>query len=214
MFPGSTVSLEVFRCKMKRYRFQLIVQATAALLFTACAGRFLIAAEGYDQLVAAAKKRGRRDRLRRRRTDFGGQKGISEIEAAFNKKFGLKTRINFAAGPDMNARAARLIAELKAGGKSSSDFYLGSQSHFALLHKENVLEKTNSSGSLSVGQQGNGDISRRVPPGLHVAERHPLQQQYHPERQSAKRIRGSDRSPLQFRVGRQDRHSSRMLRGS
>ena len=106
----------------------------------------LNAAEGYDELVAGAKKEGDEIIFVAGAQTFGGRKGLSEIEGAFNKKFGLKAKINFAAGPDMNARAARLITEVKAGGKSSSDFYLGSQSHFALLHKENVLEKVNWSG--------------------------------------------------------------------
>ena len=106
----------------------------------------LFAADPYEQLVAGAKKEGDEIIFVAGPQTFGGRKGLSEIEAAFNKKFGLKAHINFAAGPDMNARAARLITEVKAGGKSSSDFYLGSQSHFALLHRENALEKINWSG--------------------------------------------------------------------
>jgi hypothetical protein len=43
----------------------------------------------------------------------------------------------------MNARAARHITEIKSGGKVSSDIFFGSQSHLALLHKENALEKVN-----------------------------------------------------------------------
>ena len=77
---------------------------------------------------------------------FGGRKGLSEIETAFNKKFGMAARIHFTAGPQMSSMAARLITEAKAGRKSSTDFYLGSQSHFGLLHKENALEKVNWSG--------------------------------------------------------------------
>ncbi len=50
-------------------------------------------------------------------------------------------KISFAAGPDMNARAARHITEIKSGRKVSSDIFLGSQSHQALMHKENALEK-------------------------------------------------------------------------
>jgi hypothetical protein len=80
---------------------------------------------------------------------FGGRKGLAELESAFNKKFGLKTRISFAAGPDMNARAARHITEIKSGRKVSSDIFLGSQSHLALMHKENALEKVNYSGLFS-----------------------------------------------------------------
>jgi ABC-type Fe3+ transport system substrate-binding protein len=104
------------------------------------------AAETSEQLIAGAKKEGDEIVFVAGAQTFGGRKGLAEIESAFNKKFGLQARINFAAGPDMNARAARLITEVKAGRKSSSDFYLGSQSHFALLHKENALETVNWSG--------------------------------------------------------------------
>ncbi|MGH7797873.1 MAG: hypothetical protein ACREQ2_23675, partial [Candidatus Binatia bacterium] len=58
----------------------------------------------------------------------------------------MKTRISFAAGPDMNARAARHITEIKSGRKASSDIFLGSQSHQALMHKEKSLEKVNYAG--------------------------------------------------------------------
>jgi ABC-type Fe3+ transport system substrate-binding protein len=98
------------------------------------------AAETMEQLIAGAKKEGDEIVFVAGAQTFGGRKGLAEIETAFNKKFGLKARINFAAGPDMNARAARLITEVKANRPSSSDFYLGSQSHYALLHKEKVLE--------------------------------------------------------------------------
>ena len=104
------------------------------------------AAEILEQLIAGAKKEGEEIVFVAGPTTFGGRKAFSEIEAAFNKRFGLKTRINFAAGPDMNAMAARVITEMKAGGKVSSDVYIGSQSHFALLHKENALAKVNWSG--------------------------------------------------------------------
>ncbi|MGH7457356.1 MAG: extracellular solute-binding protein, partial [bacterium] len=100
-----------------------------------------------EQLVAGAKKEGDEILFVAGAQTFGGKKGLAELEAAFNKRFGLKTRINFAAGPDMNARAGRLITEVKAGRKSSTDLYLGSQSHFALLHKENALEKVSWAGS-------------------------------------------------------------------
>jgi ABC-type Fe3+ transport system substrate-binding protein len=109
----------------------------------------LAAAETADQLIAGAKKEGDEIVFVAGAQTFGGRKGLAEIEAAFNKRFGLKTRINFAAGPDMNARAARLITEVKSGRKSSSDVYLGSQSHFALLHKENALDTVNWSGTFS-----------------------------------------------------------------
>ena len=122
----------------------------AILLLAVLVGAFRpSAADTSEQLIAGAKKEGDEIVFVAGAQTFGGRKGLAEIEAAFNKKFGLKARINFAAGPDMNARAARLITEVKANRQSSSDLYLGSQSHFALLHKENALEKVNWAGTFS-----------------------------------------------------------------
>jgi ABC-type Fe3+ transport system substrate-binding protein len=104
------------------------------------------AAETAEQLIAGAKKEGDEIVFVAGAQTFGGRKGLAELETGFNKKYGLKVQVSFAAGPDMNARAARLITEVKAGRKSSTDLYLGSQSHFALLHKENALETVNYSG--------------------------------------------------------------------
>ena len=122
--------------------------ALAILFFTAT---FLLgaartfAAESLESLIAAAKNEEEISFIAGAQT-FGGRKGLADLEAAFNKRFGLKTRINFAAGPDMNARAARHITEIKSGRKASSDMFLGSQSHQALMHKENSLEKVNYAG--------------------------------------------------------------------
>lgn len=107
------------------------------------------AAETAEQIVTAAKEEGDEIVFVAGAQTFGGRKGMADLEAGFNKRYGLKAHISFAAGPDMNARAARLITELKAGRKSSTDLYLGSQSHFALLHKENALEKVNWAGTFS-----------------------------------------------------------------
>jgi len=107
------------------------------------------AAQSLESLVAGAKKEGEEIVFVAGAQTFGGRKGLAEIEAAFYKRYGIKAKVNFAAGPDMNARAARLITEVKANRPSSSDLYLGSQSHFALLHKENALEKVDWSGTFS-----------------------------------------------------------------
>jgi len=98
------------------------------------------------EIVAAAKKESEFNFIAGAQT-FGGKKAMAEIEEAFNKKYGLKARINFAAGPDMNAMAARVITEAKSGNRSSTDFYLGSHSHYALLHQQNALEKVDWSGT-------------------------------------------------------------------
>ena len=105
----------------------------------------LHAADAMESLVAGAKKEDELVFIAGAQT-FGGRKGLTDLEAAFNKRFGTNMKISFAAGPDMNARAARHITEIKSGRKVSSDIFLGSQSHQALLHKENALEKVNYSG--------------------------------------------------------------------
>src|SRR5882724_1187269 len=112
------------------------------LLATICP---VSATESLDSLIAGAKKESEITFIAGGQT-FGGAKNLSMLEAAFNKKFGLNARIRFAAGPEMNAVAARVITELKSGAKASTDIYHGSQSHLALLHKEKALEKVNYSG--------------------------------------------------------------------
>ena len=120
-------------------RFLGCLSFSILFLLTAAPG---FCAESLESLIDAAKKEDEITFVAGAQT-FGGRKGLGDLEAAFNKRFGLKARINFAAGPDMNARAARHITEIKAGRKASSDIFLGSQSHQALLHKENALEKVN-----------------------------------------------------------------------
>ena len=106
----------------------------------------LQALETLDQLIAAARTE-KELYFVAGPTTFGGKKGLSEIEAAFNRKFGINSRIVFTAGPEMNSMAARVITELKAGGKSSTDVYLGSLGQFAHLQKENALQEVNWSGT-------------------------------------------------------------------
>ena len=114
-------------------------------LLLAAAAACPAGAETVEQIIAGARKEGEFNFIAGAQT-FGGKKAMAEIEAAFDRRFGLKARINFAAGPDMNAMAARVITESKSGNRSSTDFYLGSQSHFSLLHREKALENVNWSG--------------------------------------------------------------------
>jgi ABC-type Fe3+ transport system substrate-binding protein len=127
---------------------KLVLRLTMfGLLFLLALVPYVPAAESLEQILSAAKKEGDEIVFIAGAQTFGGKKGLAELETGFNKRFGLKARISFAAGPDMNARAARLITEVKAGRNASTDLYLGSQSHFALLHNENALEKVNWSGN-------------------------------------------------------------------
>jgi ABC-type Fe3+ transport system substrate-binding protein len=123
-------------------RWPALLYSGFALLFTAAPS---FAADTLESLIAGAKKEDEITFVAGAQT-FGGRKGIADLEAAFNRRFGLKTRISFAAGPDMNARAARHITEIKSGRKPSSDIFLGSQSHQALMHVEKTLENVNYAG--------------------------------------------------------------------
>ncbi len=124
--------------QVKKSSFML----TASLVLALAGVCPLEAAEILDQLITGGKKEGEIVFIAGAQT-FGGRKAFSELEGAFNNKYGLKTRINFTPGPTMSAVAARVVTELKAGRKSSTDFYLGSEGHFANFHQEKALEKVN-----------------------------------------------------------------------
>ena len=130
-------------------------------------------AETLDQLIAGAKKESELTFIAGAQT-FGGAKTLAALEAAFNKRFGLSAKIRFAAGPEMNAMAARVITEQKSGSKTSTDLYHGSQSHFALLHKEKALEQVDWSGVFPWICQTHGNFSQRRSAGFHLASRHHL----------------------------------------
>jgi hypothetical protein len=126
---------------MKSYN-RIMLPALLLVIGSACA---VFASETLERLIAAAKKEGEMTFIAGAQT-YGGRQGIAEIEAAFAKKYGFTPRIHFAAGPGMPARAAQIITEMKTGRKSSTDVFLGAQSHFALLHKDQALEAFDWSG--------------------------------------------------------------------
>ena len=122
-----------------RFRFlfcSIVLLGSAAPSFSA---------DSAESLIAGARKEEEITFIAGAQT-FGGRKGLADLESAFSRRFGLKMRINFAAGPDMNARAARHITEIKSGRQASSDIFLGSQSHQALMHVEKALERVNYAG--------------------------------------------------------------------
>lgn len=117
-------------------------RSVAAILLELASLDSAVAAESLDSLIAGAKKEPELTFIAGAQT-FGGPKTLALLEAAFNKKFGLTAKIRFSAGPEMNAMAARVITEIRSGARAASDLYHGSQSHFALLHKEKALETVN-----------------------------------------------------------------------
>ena len=85
-----------------------------SIFFALVSIRHGTAADTLDSLIAGAKKEPEFTFIAGAQT-FGGQKTLSLLESAFNKKFGLNGKIRFSAGPEMNAMAARVITELKMG---------------------------------------------------------------------------------------------------
>jgi len=105
----------------------------------------LARAQKLEQIVAEAKKEGEVTLVASNST-FGGKKGFAELEALFAKRYGFKAKLNLSGGPSFPQMAARIITEQKAGSKSSTDMYLGSDGTFATMQEEKALEKVNWSG--------------------------------------------------------------------
>ena len=103
-------------------------------------------AQKLEQIVADAKKEGEATLVASAST-FGGKKGFAELEALFAKRFGFKGKLNLAGGPSFPQVAARIITEQKAGTKSSTDLYLGSDGTYVTMHQEKALHRVNWSGT-------------------------------------------------------------------
>jgi ABC-type Fe3+ transport system substrate-binding protein len=109
-------------------------------------GAYPLEAQTLEQLIASAKKEGEVTLVASAST-FGGKKGFAELEAGFNKRFGLKHKVNLSPGPSFPQVAARVLTELKSGAKSSTDLYLGSDGTLSDLYREKALQKVNWSGT-------------------------------------------------------------------
>ncbi len=70
---------------------------------------------------------------------WGDAEALKALETAFNRHFGLSARIKYAPGPSMPDMAMRIAGEFKAGQKSATDLFLGSESHFVALIRANAL---------------------------------------------------------------------------
>lgn len=99
-------------------------------------------AQKLEQIVAEAKKEGEVTLVASTST-FGGKKGFADLEALFAKRFGFKAKLNLSGGPSFPQMAARIITEQKAGTKSSTDLYLGSDGTYMTMHLEKALQKVN-----------------------------------------------------------------------
>ena len=123
----------------------------AVIVFMLCLQAFWLAippmaqAQKLEQVIADAKKEGEVTLVASAST-FGGKKGFTELENIFAKRYGFKGRLNLAGGPSFPQVAARIITEQKAGTKSSTDLYLGSDGTYVTMNQEKALERVNWSG--------------------------------------------------------------------
>ena len=122
------------------------VIATVATCLLLVSAVYPLYAQSLEQIIAGAKKEGEVTLVASAST-FGGKKGFAELEAGFNKRFGLKHKLNLAPGPSFPQVAARILTELKSGAKSSTDLYLGSDGTMSDMHREKALQKVDWSGT-------------------------------------------------------------------
>lgn len=104
------------------------------------------AAQKLEQIIAEAKKEGELTLVAGTST-FGGKKGFAELESLFAKRYGFKAKLNLSGGPSFPQMAARILTEQKAGTKSSTDLYLGSDGTYVTMHNERALQRVNWAGT-------------------------------------------------------------------
>lgn len=112
-----------------------------------CAGLALTAAQAtdmkrtpaLDKLIKAAQVEGELNILWG--SALGGAKGVSAIQAAMKRTYGIDVKLNYTPGPSMPRMASRTIQEVKAGQTASSDIYLGIEVAIPGMVKAGVLEK-------------------------------------------------------------------------
>jgi len=94
-------------------------------------GNFQVAlATSLEELVAAAKKEGVIELLAPSTT---GQKGAQALGNAFNKKYGLNTKINYSPSSNMTGDVAKLVMAAAASATPEWDLMLVTDAHHATL---------------------------------------------------------------------------------
>jgi len=97
------------------------------------------AAPSLAELVEGAKKEGI-IRGQWSQNSFGGAKGLAELVAGMNKKYGLNLKSQFTPGPDMQRLMLRVAQEAAAGQPASTDLYMGNSQAIFDAMKANVLK--------------------------------------------------------------------------
>lgn len=123
-----------------------LLSLLAALQLIALTSLHHAAAQTMEQIIAEAKKEAEVTLVASSST-FGGKKGFAELEAGFNKRFGLNHKVNLVGGPSFPQVAARVMSEIKAGAKASTDLYLGSDGTMSDMHQAKALQTVSFAGT-------------------------------------------------------------------
>ncbi len=100
-----------------------------------------IQAAEVDRLIAAAKENGEKElNISWAEQSFGGSKGAKMFEALFNRMYGTNIKVNFTPSPSMRAMTGKIIQEVTAGRKPSTNVFLGTETHYGTMLKRDVME--------------------------------------------------------------------------
>jgi iron(III) transport system substrate-binding protein len=94
-----------------------------------------------ERLLAAAREQGGTALNVQWGDTYGGAQGARRFEVLFNKLYGTDVRVNYTPGPSMTDMASRLVQEVAAGQRGSTDLMAGTEGTFSTLLPREVLEE-------------------------------------------------------------------------
>ena len=104
----------------RKYRWGIALGAALCSLFLVAGAYAADAPKTLKELVEGAKKETTLRAMWSSRS-LNGAKGMKQIVAAMNKKYGTNTKPQFTPGPSMTKMIGRLTREMKAGQPASTD---------------------------------------------------------------------------------------------
>jgi iron(III) transport system substrate-binding protein len=94
-----------------------------------------------DRLLAAARDAGETQLdLSWSASTLGGYEAMTRYEALFNRLYGTNVKLNLTPGPSIPDMQAKIIQEMAAGHKASTDVLFGGDTNFAAILPLDVLE--------------------------------------------------------------------------
>jgi hypothetical protein len=92
-----------------------------------------------DQLIKAATAEGELN-VMWGGSSLGEGEGVHELEQAINREFNINIKVNYTPGPSMPQLATRIIREVQAGQKASTDLFLGIEVSLPAMIAGQVIE--------------------------------------------------------------------------